>query len=397
MYPVTLENIDGNCWTGQPACYGFMKKGMAGSNSLTMNNHFGYCGGLGQQIYPARAVPFNQLKYIWNSGTHCLNLGFRENPEYHYPVRTNVPRYLPHDNFDWSTWKSEYKDYVVKAATELGVTLPEGSDGQPWDYIDELLAIESYMDSESDSIIRRNSRNRQIFGVQVDNNCPADRALNYLMLARNFTTSSSNSKAYVWARYVKNLTPPQAAFFSRIVSCTSDWTGNPVWSFYANNGDSCIYPSYLLARGVGALYAEPTQVLWKQRTYSEMTDTYSAGHLRESTMPQLRVRDAHDGNVRSSLGSMLMAPFSHPVLCQWWESIPVAVLKRFGEPNVVTNAFSQFGSAVGGSHYSQLASSVMSYLGQENLNRKLREQNTTLGDVVIELLNTPFTQPVTNA
>lgn len=362
MFPVSLEDTEGTIITYQPPCYGFLRQeeweyeSESGCDGLTIAfHHPRRCGENNPKEKPFGTqrlgyfaswnssdnyIAMENLKAIWNSGTHMPFVGLDTdgktpiawergstltyNKDELPPVRNNVDR-----------WSEENPEYAI--------TTKEVMD-----------TMEAWLDKDSEKVTIWHEEG--FMGADTSK-APADRVMFYLMLNRELNTQEyySKTKTFLDNWLIKKQPPMVAFLMSRLIMVVKTAFNERV-EYSGNSGDSCILPDYLICKGLGKHYLEPVQVKWLQEPY-----TSGEGHKRDEDLEELEFD--HPDFKQDVSSSLFFALFQLEELSSGLKllgsseekAVPVAVLFR----NLVipreSSAFNNYISNL--AHYCDVAES----------------------------------------
>lgn len=288
MFPVSLEDTKGQTLTYQPPCYGFLRQeeweyeSESGCDGLAVTFQHPYrCGENNPPDKPFgnqrlgyfaswntsdRYIAMENLKAIWNSGTHMPFIGVAKDgvTPIAWERGSNLvydKDELPpvHNNVD--RWSEENPEYAV--------TTKEVMD-----------TMEAWLDKDSEKITIWHEEG--FMGADTTK-APADRVMFYLMFNRELNTPEyySKTKTFLDNWLIKKQPPMVAFLMSRLIMIVQTALGERV-DYSGNSGDSCILPDYLICKGLGKSYLEPVQINWMQEPY-----TSGEGHKRDEDLEEL--------------------------------------------------------------------------------------------------------------
>lgn len=289
MFPVTLEDVHGGVMTVWPPCYGFLQKANYNGGDYNSDDDdddydyyesntypISFAWNMITRLYreessPARADAFQEvvleremamddIKHIWNSGTHLPIQG----------VLNSAPETVVSEEFSFAD--CDIGDPRPKSQVEIWAD----KNNRP-DVTMKLVmeTLEEFVDSGRRSCLVWHDEG--FMGVETEN-IPADRCLFYLMVNRSFYEEGDEgpSQTFLDLWFKKGWTPLQALAFSRIISTSENVFGEKRVAFVGNDWDSCILPISLYDVGIGNRMAEPSATPWRQESYRQ-----DVGHLRD--------------------------------------------------------------------------------------------------------------------
>lgn len=379
MFPVTLEFHDNTVVTVLPPCYGFLKKGNWSGGYYSSDdddddddyydttyevedgswviNYRRYGAGPFErnisnesrslkEVCMASRYSLDNLKYIWNSGTHLPLFGICHDGS----VYTQSAKERNGEIFKEGEFVPE-PDFVSSWAEENGI---EGD----WNVPKVMSLFEEYLDRDSESCIVWHSDG--FMGVKAD--FPADRCLFYLMLNRflNYGDEKSSINTMMKEIVVNGLTPMQALLLARTIVENKHFltqSEEPQW--YGNDYDNCLLPISLITVGQGKRFSSAIQVNWRQSPYPD-----SEGHLRDEDYPSIFYSDLSNLRVSNSM----FLPLLHPELCDAGNDqneikgqIPLSVefVNRISLNTQTKNQILHYGSAQGAPNMHRIMSILM--------------------------------------
>ncbi len=319
MFPVTLEDTEGNVLTVNPPCYGFLQlrnyNGGVDEDDDEDDDYFdpnmyeathgwnmhvrvwheeaNVRSADGEEFLLSREMDMCKIKHIWNSGTHMKMLGFRRwRDEKHVAEALSWCSYEdedtpPKNNID--RWNSKNPEHQ---------TTPRAV----------LEAMEAFVDKDRPSCLRWHEKG--FMGVATEN-VPADRCLFYLMLDRTFYCEDEESQVETFLHkwLVEGWTILQAYVYSRMVSTYTNLLGETKATLVGNDWDACIFPASLFTVGMADKYAEAFQVPWRQQSYRD-----GCGHFRDEDFKWIHYENDETAELR--VNNSMFLPVMHPDLVE---------------------------------------------------------------------------------
>nr|DAE36495.1 MAG TPA: hypothetical protein [Caudoviricetes sp.] len=317
MFPVTLEDTEGNVLTVYPPCYGFLQlrnynggadEGDDGKyDEYFEPNTYEATRGWnmhvkvwseasnirsadGQDCLLSDEMDMCDIKHIWNSGTHLDMLGFLS-----YRDKKPVTKGLGWGNIDQEgelknnieRWNDKNPEYQ---------TTPRAV----------LEAMEAFVDKDRPSCLRWHEKG--FMGVATEN-VHADRCLFYLMLDRTFYCEDEESQVETFLHkwLVEGWTILQAYVYSRMVSTYTNLLGETKTTLVGNDWDACIFPASLFTVGMADKYTEAFKVPWRQQSYN-----HGCGHFRDEDFKWISYENNETSDLR--VNNSMFLPVMHPDL-----------------------------------------------------------------------------------
>lgn len=317
MFPVTLEDTEGNVLTVHPPCYGFLQlrnynggvdeddyedeyfdpnmyEATHGWNMhvRVWSEEANVRSADGEEFLLSREMDMCKIKHIWNSGTHMKMLGFRRWRD-EKPVSADL---------GWG---------AIDHEGELKNNIEHWNDKNP-EYQTSpravLEAMEAFVDKDRPSCLRWHEKG--FMGVATEN-VPADRCLFYLMLDRTFYCDDEESQVETFLHkwLVEGWTILQAYVYSRMVSTYTNLLGETKATLVGNDWDACIFPASLFTVGMADKYAEAFQVPWRQQSYRD-----GCGHFRDEDFKWIHYENDETAELR--VNNSMFLPVMHPDLVE---------------------------------------------------------------------------------